>query len=100
MPPAVVGEVEGAVVVVTGCGAGDTVVLGSVLVEVVAVVMARSATLGSGTLDIMALVLALFPALGLFSSLVLTCASTEGLLKVVVVVVVVVEEGLACRGWW
>lgn len=63
------------VVVVTGGGAeGDMAVLVSVLVEVVAVViMARSVTLGSGPLESMAaLVLALFPKLGLFSSLVLT----------------------------
>lgn len=67
-----VGEGAGAVVVVTGGGAeGEMAVLVSVLVEVVAVVMmARSVTLGSGALEIMAFVLALFPALGLFSSLV------------------------------
>lgn len=66
-----VGEGAGAVVVTAGA-TGESVVLGSVLVEVVAVVMARSATLGSGALVIMALVLALFPALGLFSSFVFT----------------------------
>lgn len=64
------GEGAGALVV-TGGGAAVMAVLVSVLVEVVAVVMARSATLGSGTLN-MALVLALFPAFWLFSSFVVT----------------------------
>lgn len=52
---------------------GDGVVtVVKVSMFVVVVVIASSVTLGSGTLDIMAFVLALLPALGLFSSLVVT----------------------------
>lgn len=49
-----------------------TVTVDSVLVDVLVVVIARSATLGSGILDAIVFVLALLPALGLFSSFVVT----------------------------